>query len=283
MRFSHASSERSGFGRCGTTPMRWRTVTLSRTTSAPATCATPPVGITRVVSTPIVVVLPAPLGPMSPKNSPSLTTRSSPSSATVWPPPRGGASGDGAQPAEPPETPDPLVAGYTLRSPWVTIASVMRTIYRVAGSDVVPPRRWRQAVKARSCLSFTPSYTRSEQPRHRSNHDLSPIVRRLACPGQLHGCLRTQLRGDSHRSEHGCGAVPPGRACRGAADRRRHRDAHPRRLRFRRARAGRDDWCATPHIGRGWRRVAILVRARARSQRIACWRRYFYRNGAARR
>src|SRR4051794_39602292 len=48
----------------------------SATTSTPPTMARPPVGTTRVVSMPTVVVLPAPLGPSSPKISPSCTPRS---------------------------------------------------------------------------------------------------------------------------------------------------------------------------------------------------------------
>ena len=51
------------------------------TTSMPPTKAWPEVGITRVVSMPAVVVLPAPFGPSSPKISPGSTVRSSPSTA----------------------------------------------------------------------------------------------------------------------------------------------------------------------------------------------------------
>ena len=43
----------------------------------------PPVGSTRVVRMPIVVVFPAPFGPRRPKNSPDWTSRSSPTSATT--------------------------------------------------------------------------------------------------------------------------------------------------------------------------------------------------------
>src|SRR6476620_2268211 len=81
-------------------------------TSTPPTSAEPDVGTTRVVSMPTVVVLPAPLGPRSPKISPSYTERSRPSTA-VTPP------------------------GYTLRKPSV----------RITASDVVtrPPVRRRLA------------------------------------------------------------------------------------------------------------------------------------------
>jgi hypothetical protein len=41
----------------------------------PATVAVPDEGMTRVVSMPAVVVLPAPLGPSSPKISPAYTER----------------------------------------------------------------------------------------------------------------------------------------------------------------------------------------------------------------
>src|SRR5256714_5725671 len=74
---------RSALGRWGTTPIVWRTRTESSTTSAPATVAFPEVGRTRVVRIPIAVVLPAPLGPRSPKNSPARISRSSDSSATT--------------------------------------------------------------------------------------------------------------------------------------------------------------------------------------------------------
>src|ERR1700709_2540622 len=47
----------------------------------PPTKARPLVGITRVVSMPAVVVLPAPLGPSRPKISPWCTSRSSSSTA----------------------------------------------------------------------------------------------------------------------------------------------------------------------------------------------------------
>ena len=64
---------RSGFGRCGTTPMRCRTrdrrvVRRRRRPRAPC----PTSARTRVVRMPIVVVFPAPFGPSRPKNSPGL-------------------------------------------------------------------------------------------------------------------------------------------------------------------------------------------------------------------
>src|SRR5262245_20413191 len=49
----------------------------------PPTYAPPLVGITRVVSMPAVVVLPAPLGPSRPKISPPRTDRSKPSTARM--------------------------------------------------------------------------------------------------------------------------------------------------------------------------------------------------------
>jgi hypothetical protein len=82
-RFSSTFSARSGFGRCGTTPMRRRTSTGCAETSTPSTRACPPVGRTRVVRMPMVVVFPAPFGPSIPKNSPRPTRRSSPSSAST--------------------------------------------------------------------------------------------------------------------------------------------------------------------------------------------------------
>ena len=56
------------------------------TTSMPPTHASPDVGMTRVVSMPTVVVLPAPLGPSSPKISPLCTARSRSPTARTSPP-----------------------------------------------------------------------------------------------------------------------------------------------------------------------------------------------------
>ena len=56
----------------GTTPITCLASAGCATTSMPATIALPPVGMTRVVSMPAVVVLPAPLGPSSPKISPGV-------------------------------------------------------------------------------------------------------------------------------------------------------------------------------------------------------------------
>src|SRR6185503_5194102 len=82
---SQTVSERSSVLACETTPI-WRfTSAACRLTSRPETSARPPVGTTVVVSIPIVVDLPAPLGPSSPKNSPRRTSRSSPSTATSDP------------------------------------------------------------------------------------------------------------------------------------------------------------------------------------------------------
>ena len=82
VRFSSALSDRSRFGRCGTTAMRSFAATGSATTSTPSTITWPPVGRTRVVIVPIVVVLPAPLGPRSPKTSPSCTWKLTPATAS---------------------------------------------------------------------------------------------------------------------------------------------------------------------------------------------------------
>src|SRR6185312_7082540 len=56
--------------------------TGSATTSMPSTTTRPLLGFTRVVSDPIVVVLPAPLGPSSPKTSPSGTENDTPATAS---------------------------------------------------------------------------------------------------------------------------------------------------------------------------------------------------------
>jgi hypothetical protein len=70
-------------GRWGTTDSRLRAVTGSAATSTPATLAEPAVGSTRVVRTPIVVVLPAPLGPSRPNTSPRPTSKLMPATAST--------------------------------------------------------------------------------------------------------------------------------------------------------------------------------------------------------
>ena len=54
-----------------------------RTTSIPAMRTVPLVGNARVVAIEMVVVLPAPFGPSSPKISPCFSSRSRPSKATT--------------------------------------------------------------------------------------------------------------------------------------------------------------------------------------------------------
>src|SRR5208283_6024628 len=53
--------------------------------ASPATQARPPVGRTKVVSMPMVVDLPAPFGPSSPKNWPDPTDKSMPRTAGTSP------------------------------------------------------------------------------------------------------------------------------------------------------------------------------------------------------
>src|SRR5215211_2193867 len=62
-----------------------RTSSRSRTTSWPATVAVPPVGVARVQSMLMVVVLPAPLGPRKPNTSPAATSKVTPRTASTWP------------------------------------------------------------------------------------------------------------------------------------------------------------------------------------------------------
>ena len=80
-RGSRGCSTPSATGRAcwtaGTTPMSRLASAGWATTSMPPTSARPLVGITRVVSMPAVVVLPAPFGPSRPKISPRCTVRSS--------------------------------------------------------------------------------------------------------------------------------------------------------------------------------------------------------------
>jgi hypothetical protein len=68
---------------CETTPIRRFVAVGCATTSTPETQARPPVGITRVVSMPTVVVFPAPFGPRRPKISPLRTSMSRSSTATT--------------------------------------------------------------------------------------------------------------------------------------------------------------------------------------------------------
>ena len=56
---------------------------VSVATSKPKMLARPALGSSSVVRILISVVLPAPLGPSSPKNSPGATSRSTPASATT--------------------------------------------------------------------------------------------------------------------------------------------------------------------------------------------------------
>ena len=70
---------------CNATPIERRTMSASVTTSYPATLADPPVGRSKVVSMRTVVDLPAPLGPRNPKISPSVTSRSTQSTAITSP------------------------------------------------------------------------------------------------------------------------------------------------------------------------------------------------------
>ena len=81
MRFLRIDSERSRLLRCGTTASMLRASTGSAPMSTPPTSARPPVGLTRVVSIPTVVVLPAPLGPSNPNTSPGSTANVIPSTA----------------------------------------------------------------------------------------------------------------------------------------------------------------------------------------------------------
>src|SRR5574343_1635049 len=66
---------------CGTTPSRRRASRKSRITSWPMTLITPASGRTKPASDEISVVLPAPFGPSSPKNSPCSISSDTPASA----------------------------------------------------------------------------------------------------------------------------------------------------------------------------------------------------------
>src|SRR3954467_11178300 len=81
MRLSRIEIERSRLLCCGTTASCARARTGSRVTSTPPMRATPAVGRTRVVSIPMVVVFPAPLGPSRPNTSPGDAAKDTPSTA----------------------------------------------------------------------------------------------------------------------------------------------------------------------------------------------------------
>src|ERR1700677_3013739 len=83
--FSAAVSSGSTVRSCGTQPTWRRTATGSAVTSSPATRAVPDVGRSSVRRMRIVVVLPAPFGPSSPKISLLPTSKLAPSSALVEP------------------------------------------------------------------------------------------------------------------------------------------------------------------------------------------------------
>src|SRR5919106_3573592 len=78
-----ASGSRPDF--CATMPIRCRTRSGSSTTSCPPTRASPSFARLRVVRIFTVVDLPAPLGPSSPKTTPSGTEKERPSSAWTSP------------------------------------------------------------------------------------------------------------------------------------------------------------------------------------------------------
>src|SRR5512135_3652342 len=84
-RFSHPVRSRSEVSACGITPIASRTRTGSRATSKPATNPCPAVGTISVVSMRLSVVLPAPLGPSRPNNSPRRTSKLTRSTAVNSP------------------------------------------------------------------------------------------------------------------------------------------------------------------------------------------------------
>ena len=133
---------RSGFGRCGTTPIRCRTATGVRPTSAPATRPRPAVGLHACRENADGGRLPRPVGTQQPEElAGSRTSRSSPASATIPSPSRLCTRGGGRRPhwTAPTglrldrartatrravrATPAPR---YTLRNPCVSIAALTR-------------------------------------------------------------------------------------------------------------------------------------------------------------
>src|SRR5579871_1764051 len=83
--FSHPVRSRSVVIACGMTPIFLRTRVGWRAMSSPATRASPEVGGSRVHSIRTSVVLPAPLGPSSPKTSPRATSKLTPLTAVKLP------------------------------------------------------------------------------------------------------------------------------------------------------------------------------------------------------
>ena len=84
-RFSSAVRSVSTDANCPVRLTRFRTAAASRTTSWPSTRAVPPSGRSSVARMRIVVVLPAPFGPRTPKRLPRGMARFTPSTARVAP------------------------------------------------------------------------------------------------------------------------------------------------------------------------------------------------------
>src|ERR1700726_3498654 len=84
-RFSYAVSSSSRLGSWNTMPKRLRTSLRSTAGSRPSISTWPRVGVSRVVSILIVVVLPAPFGPRKAKISPLSTSKEMPSTAVSRP------------------------------------------------------------------------------------------------------------------------------------------------------------------------------------------------------
>ena len=84
-RYSSTVRKLGGYSSSGTIPMAALTAMGSAAASIPITCAVPDVGGSCPLSICIVVVFPAPFGPMKPKNSPAFTCKSRPSTAVSSP------------------------------------------------------------------------------------------------------------------------------------------------------------------------------------------------------
>jgi hypothetical protein len=70
---------------CGTTPTRMRASRAARGTGAPTSSIVPPSGSIRPRQQRSVVVLPAPLGPSSPKHSPRRMSNDNPRTTSLPP------------------------------------------------------------------------------------------------------------------------------------------------------------------------------------------------------
>ena len=197
------------------------------TTSMPPTSARPSVGMTRVVSMPTVVVLPAPFGPSSPKISPRWTRRLRFSTARSGPAAAvedlGQTLGD-----------DDVAVGVERACPWAarrppSWATSGRRVYD-CGLRVRLPRVVRGALfNIRVGVTILPAHVRGDARRVQRRPRLDavlpdpstrasavirrvsrsrPTTRRRSCSTSAPACARTRDRCDGRVPRHGAAVAP---------------------------------------------------------------------------